>query len=40
MKFKVDENLPVELAEDLRGLGYEAGTVDDEGLQVRRIQRF
>ena len=33
MKFKIDANLPVELASDLRGLGYEADTVNDEGLQ-------
>ena len=31
MKFKI-ENLPGELAEDLRGLGHEADTVFDEGL--------
>lgn len=33
MKFKLDENLPVELADDLRGLGHDAGTVADEGLR-------
>lgn len=32
MKFKLDENLPVELAFDLRGLGHDADTVFDEGL--------
>ena len=32
MKFKLDENLPVELRDDLRALGYKAGTVPDEGL--------
>ena len=32
MKFKLDENLPVELATDLRELGYDADTVIDEGL--------
>ena len=32
MKFKLDENLPVELATDLRGLGHDADTVVDEGL--------
>ena len=32
MKFKLDENLPVELVADLRGLGHEADTVADEGL--------
>lgn len=31
MKFKLDENLPVELATDLRGLGHDADTVADEG---------
>ena len=33
MKFKLDENLPVELATDLRGLGHDADTVTDEGLR-------
>ena len=33
MKFKLDENLPVELASDLRGLGYDVDTVNDEGLR-------
>jgi len=32
MKFKIDENLPVELRDDLKALGYEADTVPDEGL--------
>ena len=32
MKFKFDENLPVELAEELRAAGYEAATVDDQRL--------
>lgn len=32
MKFKLDENLPSELREDLRALGHEAETVVDEGL--------
>jgi predicted nuclease of predicted toxin-antitoxin system len=32
VKFKLDENLPVELASDLRGLGYDVDTVHDEGL--------
>jgi predicted nuclease of predicted toxin-antitoxin system len=32
VKFKLDENLPVELCDDLRALGYEADTVPDEGL--------
>jgi len=33
VKFKLDENLPVELASDLRGMGYDVDTVNDEGLQ-------
>ena len=33
MKFKLDENLPVELADDLRGLGHDADTVVSEGLR-------
>ena len=33
MKFKVDENLPREIAELLRSLGYSADTVEDEGLR-------
>lgn len=32
MKFKIDENLPAELAEDLERLGHSADTVADEGL--------
>ena len=32
MKFKIDENLPSELAVDLRDLGHEADTVFDESL--------
>lgn len=32
MKFKIDENLPVELAELLRASGYDADTINDEGL--------
>ncbi len=32
MTFKLDENLPVELRDDLRALGYEADTVHDEGI--------
>ncbi len=32
MKFKVDENLPAELLDDLRVAGHEAETVSDEGL--------
>lgn len=32
MRFKIDENLPVELAEELRATGHEAATVDDQRL--------
>ena len=32
MKFKLDENLPAELATDLRNLGHDADTVIDESL--------
>jgi predicted nuclease of predicted toxin-antitoxin system len=32
VKFKIDENLPSELADDLRDSGHEADTVFDEGL--------
>jgi predicted nuclease of predicted toxin-antitoxin system len=32
MKFKVDENLPVELLADLRAAGHEALTVPEEGI--------
>ncbi len=32
MRFKIDENLPVELAEELRIAGHEAATVDDQQL--------
>ena len=32
MKFKIDENLPVEVAEVLRQAGYEAATVYDQNL--------
>lgn len=33
MKFKLDENLPIELVLDLRGLGHDVDTVIDEGLR-------
>jgi predicted nuclease of predicted toxin-antitoxin system len=33
VKFKLDENLPTELAADLRALGHDAETVLDEGLR-------
>lgn len=32
MKFKIDENLPVEFADLLRNSGHDADTVNDEGL--------
>lgn len=32
MKFKIDENLPVEIADEISGLGHEAGTVFGEQL--------
>lgn len=32
MKFKIDENRPIELAEVIRGLGHEAETVFSESL--------
>jgi predicted nuclease of predicted toxin-antitoxin system len=32
MRFKVDENLPIEVAQLLRDVGHEADTVMDEGL--------
>ena len=32
MKFKIDENLPVEAADLLRAAGHEADTVQEEGL--------
>ena len=33
MKFKIDENLPIEIVDEIRGLGHEADTVIDEGLK-------
>jgi len=36
MNFKIDENLPVEIAADLRAQGYEAETVVQEGLRGAR----
>lgn len=33
MRIKLNENLPVELADDLRRLGHRVDTVADEGLQ-------
>jgi len=35
VKFKVDENLPVEVRDQLRNAGHEAATVLDEGLGGR-----
>lgn len=32
MRFKLDENLPVELRDDLQALGHDAETVPDEGM--------
>jgi predicted nuclease of predicted toxin-antitoxin system len=32
MKFKIDENLPIELAEYLKSQGNDAHTVHDEGI--------
>ena len=32
MKFKIDENLPAEIADDLRALGHDAMTVVDQGM--------
>ena len=32
MKFKIDENLPVDVVESLRNAGYDAATVWDEHL--------
>ncbi|MEE9211311.1 MAG: DUF5615 family PIN-like protein [Phycisphaeraceae bacterium] len=32
MKFKLDENIPVEIADDLRAAGHEVDTVPDQGL--------
>lgn len=32
MRFKLDENLPVELAAELRAMGHDTDTVADEGL--------
>jgi predicted nuclease of predicted toxin-antitoxin system len=35
VRFKIDENLPVELADELRSLGHAADTARDEGLSGR-----
>ena len=39
MKFKIDENLPVEIAELLRQKGYEATTVMEQSLGGEVILR-
>lgn len=39
MRFKLDENIPVELCDDLRSLGHEADTVPDEGLMGASDER-
>ncbi len=38
MKFKIDENLPVELAEFLRNEGYDAITVIEQNLYWKKIE--
>ena len=40
MKFKIDENLPSELAADLRDLGHEADSVFDERSGRRVVLAF
>ncbi len=32
MKFKIDENLPAEIADDLKAVGHDADTVESQGL--------
>jgi predicted nuclease of predicted toxin-antitoxin system len=32
VKFKIDENLPAEVADDLKAAGHDADTVDSQGL--------
>jgi predicted nuclease of predicted toxin-antitoxin system len=36
MRFKVDENLPIEVADLLTAAGHDAATVNDQGAAVRR----
>ena len=36
MKFKIDENLPVEIADILKSVNYDAVTVIDQGLRSAR----
>jgi predicted nuclease of predicted toxin-antitoxin system len=33
LKFKIDENLPLEIVDSLRRAGYDAFTVEDQGLK-------
>ena len=33
MKFKIDENLPIEIIDEIRSLGHEADSIIDEGLK-------
>ena len=33
MKFKIDENLPIEISEILNNAGYDSKTVNDQKLQ-------
>jgi predicted nuclease of predicted toxin-antitoxin system len=40
MRFKIDENLPAELAELLRVVGYDAATVVQEGLGGKKMRFF
>jgi predicted nuclease of predicted toxin-antitoxin system len=37
MKFKTDENLPIQAAELLRDAGYDALTVLEQGMGVKQI---
>ena len=40
VKFKLDQSLPVELASDLRGPGFDVDTVNDEAFGARQIRRL
>jgi len=40
MRIKLDENLPAELADDLRRLGHLVDTVADEGLEGQPPERI
>jgi len=35
MRFKIDENLPIELADLLRDAGFDAMTVPEQGIRIR-----